>query len=101
MIGGARTWLMARAICVVCFVSVIAYLSAEATESNSYNEMLTINVDDQSVFLRSMGMAMRGGDFSHLTQEGGADLFKSDDHKKAMDACGGYVRLSDFASLGE
>lgn len=56
----------------------IAYTSQETTETNSYNEMLTVDADDQSMYLRSMGMAMsRRSENSKLTQEGAAELYWS------------------------
>lgn len=53
----------------------IAYLAAETTESNSYNECLTTQADDQALYLRSMGMAR--GDRSKLSQEGAAEFYWS------------------------
>jgi hypothetical protein len=56
----------------------IAYSGTETSDSNSYNEMLNVEADDQAMFLRSMGMArfMRGrGDEEKLSQEGAAELY--------------------------
>jgi hypothetical protein len=53
----------------------IAYLIGETTESNSYNECLTIEADDQILYLRGLGMAR--GDSSKLTQEGAAEFYWS------------------------
>jgi hypothetical protein len=53
----------------------IAYLAAETTESNAYNECLTTQADDQALYLRSMGMAR--GDRSRLSQEGAAEFYWS------------------------
>ena len=46
--------------------------SSELGRSNSFNEVLTVEHDDQSLFLRSMG-----GSKEPLTCEGGAELFWS------------------------
>jgi hypothetical protein len=54
----------------------IAYSSSETTESNSYNENLTVEADDQSMYWRGMGMSMtRRGDQSKLSQEGAAEFY--------------------------
>jgi hypothetical protein len=55
----------------------IAYTSSETTESNSYNEYLTIEADDQSLFLKGMGAATMRADSSKLSQEGAAELYWS------------------------
>jgi hypothetical protein len=56
----------------------IGYLAQETTESNSYNEMLTVEVDDQSMYLRSFGMSMRRqSQDSKLSQEGASELYWS------------------------
>jgi hypothetical protein len=53
----------------------IAYVSNETTESNSYNECLTIHADDQSLYLKGVGMAR--GDSEKLSQEGAAEFYWS------------------------
>jgi hypothetical protein len=53
----------------------IAYSATDTTESNSYNECLTTEVDDQILYLRSSGMAR--GDRSKLSQEGAAEFYWS------------------------
>lgn len=54
----------------------IAYTSQETTESNAYNEMLSVEADDQAMYLRSLGMAMRQQrESSKLSQEGAAELY--------------------------
>lgn len=58
------------------FGSGIRY-SSELGRGNSFNEQLTVAYDDQSLFLRSMGMAARGCREEYLTSEGGAELFWS------------------------
>ncbi len=59
------------------FVNGIAYTSNETSESNSFNECLSINADDQMLFLRSMGMARFQGrsDEEKLSQEGAAEMY--------------------------
>lgn len=58
------------------FGSGIRY-SSSLGQGNSFNEQLSVAHDDQSLFLRSLGMMGRGGRDESLTQEGGADLFWS------------------------
>lgn len=58
------------------FGSGIRY-SSELGRGNSFNEQLTVAHDDQSLFLRSMGMAAMGGREESLTNEGGAELYWS------------------------
>ncbi|MBN0653976.1 hypothetical protein JTM24_35325, partial [Pseudomonas aeruginosa] len=41
---------------------------------NSYNEMLTVQADDQSLYLTSLGMTFRRGQDQKLSQEGAAEL---------------------------
>jgi hypothetical protein len=53
----------------------IAYVAGETTESNSYNECLAIQADDQYLYLRGMGMAR--GDSKKLSQEGAAEFYWS------------------------
>jgi hypothetical protein len=58
----------------------IAYSSSETAESNSYNENLSVDADEQALFLRSMGMARmgRGGrEDEKLSLEGAAELYWS------------------------
>jgi len=58
------------------FVDGISYVAAETTESNTYNENLRVEADDQTLYLRSMGMAHLGGNRDvKLSAEGGAELF--------------------------
>lgn len=55
----------------------IAYSSAETTGSNSYNENLSAEADDQALYLRSMGMArlgQGGREDETLSLEGAAEL---------------------------
>ncbi len=54
----------------------IAYAANETADSNSFNENLTVEADDQSIFFRSMGMSSFGGRRQeHLSAEGAAELF--------------------------
>ena len=56
----------------------ISYVDGETTESNGYNENLRVDADDQSMFLRSMGMRSFGGQREeHLTMEGAAEIYWS------------------------
>jgi hypothetical protein len=58
------------------FGSGIFYAHGENSDNGSYNESLTVNCDDQSVYLKSLGMASFRPE-SQLSQEGGAELFWS------------------------
>ena len=62
------------------FVGGIAYSASETSAINGYNEMLTVEADEQSMFLRSMGMLALSGvqKTSRLTQEGAAELYWSE-----------------------
>jgi hypothetical protein len=56
----------------------IAYLSSETSDSNAYNEMLTVEADDHALFLRGMGLAVhRGDEKAKLSPEGGAEFYWS------------------------
>jgi hypothetical protein len=56
----------------------ISYVASETSESNAYNENLSVDSDDQSLFLRSSGMAMRQReDAKKLTQEGASEFYWS------------------------
>ena len=52
----------------------IAYSSDPSARGNSYNEMISVESDEQAMFLRSIGMAAFG-ESQKLTQEGAAELF--------------------------
>ncbi|MER8658649.1 toll/interleukin-1 receptor domain-containing protein [Mesorhizobium sp. M0847] len=60
------------------FVGGISYVATETTESNTYNENLRVEADDQTLYLCSMGMAQFGGnrDVKH-SAEGAAELYWS------------------------
>ncbi|MDE8761395.1 MULTISPECIES: toll/interleukin-1 receptor domain-containing protein [Rhizobium] len=58
------------------FIDGIAYSEGEISSSNSFNEMLQVENDDQTLFLRSTGMRFgmgRSGE-KKPTAEGGAEL---------------------------
>lgn len=56
----------------------ISYVDGETMESNGYNENLRVDADEQSMFLRSMGMRSFGGQSEeHLTLEGAAEIYWS------------------------
>jgi len=57
--------------------SGISYAHGETTSSSSFNEQLTVHADDQSMFLRSMGMSMFDGRNrdENLSLEGAAELY--------------------------
>lgn len=61
------------------YAAGIAYSSSETLESNGYNELLSVDADEQSMYLRSLGMAtMRGGsDRAKLSQEGASEIYWS------------------------
>jgi hypothetical protein len=53
----------------------INYVQGETTASNTLNESLTVDADDQSLYLTAMGMASFGQDDKRkLSQEGAAEL---------------------------
>lgn len=56
--------------------ATIGYAATETTESDTYNEQLTVHADDQALFLRSMGMSSfgRGNRNEQLSLEGAAEL---------------------------
>jgi len=58
--------------------SGIAYSNSGDADATSYNESLSVEADDQALFLRPLGMSMmyRGGrDEAKLTLEGGAEMY--------------------------
>lgn len=52
----------------------INYLQGETTGSNSSNESLSVDADDQMLFLTSMGTSSFGREREKLSQEGAAEL---------------------------
>lgn len=61
------------------FAAGIAYSSSETLESNAYNELLSVDADEQTMHLRPLGMAtMRSGnDRAKLSQEGASEIYWS------------------------
>jgi len=58
------------------FANGIAYSATETSDSNSFNENLTVQADDQMLYLKSMGMShYRGSQNEKLSQEGAAELY--------------------------
>ena len=59
------------------FNNGIAYVQGESTDSNSFNEQLFVEADDQSIFLRSLGFMSSGGrrQDEKLTLEGAAEVY--------------------------
>ena len=57
----------------------ISFVHGETSESNSYNEALSVSSDDIEMFLTSTGMAavMSGGGSKKLTQQGASELYWS------------------------
>jgi hypothetical protein len=43
--------------------------------TNSYNESLSVENDDQALYLQSMGMRLSGGDKTKLAEQGAAGFF--------------------------
>lgn len=58
------------------FGAGIAYVQGETTESNSMNESLSVEADDQMLYFRTMGMARFGTDREEkLSFEGAAEFY--------------------------
>lgn len=57
------------------FANGIAYSTTETPESNSFNECLTVDADDQMLYLKTMGMARHISGNAKLTQEGAAEFY--------------------------
>lgn len=58
------------------FGSGINYVQGETTGSNSYNETLTVDADEQAMFLKSLGMARIGSDREQkLSPQGAGEYF--------------------------
>lgn len=54
----------------------IAYSASEAAAGNGFNEMLSVEADEQSLYLRGLGMGFGGaGRDAKLSQEGAAELY--------------------------
>ncbi|WP_454868479.1 toll/interleukin-1 receptor domain-containing protein [Pseudomonas farris] len=52
----------------------IHYRQGESLDSNSYNESLLVEADDQSLYLTSLGIASYGRQTQKLSQEGAAEI---------------------------
>lgn len=52
----------------------IYYSQGASFSGNSYNEMLTVQADDQSLYLTSLGMTLHRSKDQKLSQEGAAEL---------------------------
>lgn len=52
----------------------IAYSNSVRSSGNSFNEYLSVEADDQTLFMKSMGM-LRGDHNRKLTEQGAAELF--------------------------
>lgn len=57
------------------FTNGIAYSATETNDSNSFNENLTVQADDQMLYLKSMGMSFHGNANDKLSQEGAAEFY--------------------------
>lgn len=55
----------------------INYVAQETTDSNSYNESLSVSADDQAMYLKSMGMSYSVRQDGKLSQEGAAEFYWS------------------------
>lgn len=57
----------------------ISFVHGETTDSNSYNESVSVAADDVEMYLTSFGVAamMRGRDEQKLSQQGASELFWS------------------------
>lgn len=59
------------------FTSGIAYSANETNDSNSFNENLSVQADEQMLYLKAMGMTFRRSTDEKLSQEGAAELYWS------------------------
>ncbi|MNW14679.1 hypothetical protein D3C71_2129680 [compost metagenome] len=55
----------------------IYYSHGDSFGGGSYNEALTVETDDQSMYLKTFGMAFYTRQDQKLSQEGGAETFWS------------------------
>jgi hypothetical protein len=53
----------------------INYVQGHTIAGNTINESLTVDADDQSIYLKTMGMLSYGQDDRKLSPEGGAELY--------------------------
>jgi hypothetical protein len=56
-------------------MSGIGYSASDTPQSNSFNEHLSVDADTQSLFLRPLGLSVRGPRDAKLTQEGAAEFY--------------------------
>jgi hypothetical protein len=61
------------------FLGGIAFSYDSTGSTNAYNETLSVESDDQALYLRSLGMGRlgRGGEPGKLSLEGGAELYRA------------------------
>jgi hypothetical protein len=59
------------------FLAGIAYSSSESLSETAFNESLSVSADDQTLFLRPLGMALHGSNNQKLTLEGAASSYWS------------------------
>lgn len=53
----------------------ITYSNDASSRGNSFNEELSVENDDQTLFLKPLGMSVRGAANAKLSAEQGAELF--------------------------
>jgi TIR domain-containing protein len=57
------------------FMSGISYSYDDSTSTTSFNESLSVEHDDQILYLKALGMSMRRQSEGKLSPEGGAELY--------------------------
>lgn len=57
------------------FMSGIGYSYSDSASPNSYNESLSVEHDDQILYLKTLGLSMRRKGEEKLSPEGGAELY--------------------------
>jgi hypothetical protein len=57
--------------------NAISYSANASSRGNSFNEQISVEHDDQAMFLKPLGMASFGNNKQKLSQEGAAELFWS------------------------
>ena len=66
-----------QAVCQIVlgggFGNVISYSSSE--DGNGVNEMLSVEADDQGLFLKGIGMAFGSAKVGHLSIEGASEYY--------------------------
>lgn len=67
-----RIWVASRR----SFAGGIVYSQSDRSDDNSYNESMSVEADEQGMFLKPLGMALRDrGDEVRLTFEGAAEYY--------------------------